>query len=334
MAMRIYEEYQNEARYSKFPFADTASLVDDNGHRLPDDFLLDASICLWGSSVPYLSSLTSGVGTFSAGGAAVARFDYTGPGTFPVFDISTGCEVGCVVLGPAASGIEEASFSPGSSVLCPACFCLFPSNKPVTTISCTVDGEEIELRGNVRLCGRNGVYVTKVGTDSLRVDVIGAAEFKSCCNNPLYSFIIHNTDCPAVSGTFIQEASSSPNSPASAVPGVVALYSPLTADTACKKREQYIDSEGNIGFRVCGREPLVPADPCIGINRTTFLVVASNGSIDFIPYSSVGGSALLVQTVRPSGTSSFVSGLQDPSMKNLALAENSGSVVIGFRGSD
>lgn len=333
--MSFYLEQQNEARYSKYPFADLSSLLDDSGYRLPEDFLIDVSMCTWGESALYLSSVSQGVGVFSDSSGPVAVFKYSGPGTYPVLDALTGLELGCVVLGPSASGIEEAQFQRASTLLCPACFCLFSGARPVVSFWCDVDGESVELRGNVRICGKNGVNVTKTGDDKLRIDVIGHNDpAKSCCSDPLRAFIIYNSDCPVVSGTSINYPNYSPIPGNDIIPGVVVLHSPLSSDAVCGKKEAYIDENGNIGLRYCDYvPPPAPDDPCSDYNSSMFVAIPSNGNIDFVPFSlKSGGSPVYVKSLRSGSAASFVSNLSDPSMKNLAIAENSGTVVLGLKG--
>jgi hypothetical protein len=333
--MSFYLEHQNEARYSKYPFTDTSSLLDDYGYKLPDDFLIDASMCAWGNSTLYLSSLSQGSGVFSDSSGPVAVFEYSGQGVYPVFDVSAKSEIGCVVLGQSASGIEESKFSPSATTLCPACFCLFSLSKPVVSFWCDVNGEPVEFRGNVRICGKNGVNVTKTGSGNLRIDIIGHNDsVKSCCSDPLRAFIIYNSDCPVVSGTSINYPTYFPASSNDIIPGVIVLHSPLSSDTVCGKKESYIDDNGNIGLRYCDYvPPPAPDNPCSDYNSSMFVAIPSNGNIDFVPFSlKSSGSPVYVKSLHSDKVSSFVSNLSDPSIKNLAIAENSGTVVIGLKG--
>lgn len=330
--MGPFAEFENSSENSKYPFSAGCSLLDDGGNRLPDDFMLDVSVCLWSSSAPWLSSLSGGVGVFSAGGSEIASFSYSGPGPAQVVDLSTGRTVGFVVLGRGASGFEEHVFDSGAAVLCPSCFCLFSPGGCVVSIASDFDGKEIA--GNVRIAGKNGVYVTKKGPNKLRIDIIGEpTPTESCCSDAIYGFVVYGVNCPILAGVPIQYPSSSQSTVT--IPGVVALKSSLSASAACGKIESVVQQDGTIGKEYCDSVSDLPQDTACIPSFGPFVIPVSNGCFDFVPFSAPGegGSAVSVRTEKAGASSlSSVSALSDPSFKSLASATNSGTVFLGLKG--
>jgi len=331
--MNFSVEFENESGLSKYPFSDSCSLVDSGGNKLPEGLFLDISVCLRGSGAPRLSRLTGGTGTFSINNTDVAFFSYTGPGSFAIMDASTLQEIGVVVLGKSAGGAEEYEFNVGSAELCPSCFCLFPSDQPIFSIS---DGVGQKLRGAVRICGSDGVYVTKINEGDktkLRIDIIGAVPVsESCCSDPVRNVILVAEGCPIVAGAGMAYTPVTPRGKYELIPGVVLLRSSISADSVCGNQERYIDANGKVGLRWCDTHYDDYVEPeCIEMDPVA--IFPSNGNIDFVPYSAVDSATPLeVETIK-AGSMAFsaVMDLIDPDMKNLAILSNSGTVVLKFK---
>jgi len=328
--MGPFAEFDNVASYSKYPFLDSCSLKSTQGFVLPTDFLLDLSVCLWAEGVPYLSSLSHGIGTISIAGKPVASFKYSGAGSVPVMDYGTGRSCGLVVLGPSASGYEETRFTAQATSLCPACFCTFSKSKPIISLS---DGTTA-ISGNVRIAGENGVYVTMVGDNSLRIDVIAEPETASqCCPYPVRGIVVAGRGCPVVVGVPLQY----PGTESGFVPGIIALHSEISADAVCGSKEKYVNKDGTLGSNYCIPEAPVEINPCLdepGTGPST--IEPSNGNIDFVPFSGSGEgpSPVAVEVHKaPAGVAaSSVSSFSSPDMKNLAALANSGTVVLKLKG--
>jgi len=326
--MGPFAEFDNVASYSKYPFLDSCSLKGAQSFVLPVDFLLDVSMCLWAEGVPYLSSLSHGVGTFSISGKAVASFKYSGPGSVPVLDAGTGRSCGMVVLGSSASGYEESRFTVQATSLCPACFCTFSKSRPIISLS---DGTTA-ISGNVRIAGENGVYVTMVDDNTLRIDVIAETSAASqCCPRPVRGIVVASRGCPIVAGVPLQY----PGTESGFVPGVIALHSKVTADTVCGSKEKYVNEDGTLGSDYCIPETPAEDDPCVEETGPS-TIEPSNGNIDFVPFLGSGedSSPVAVEVHKtPAGTAaSSVSSLSSPDMKNLAAIANSGTVVLKLKG--
>jgi len=321
--MRAFSEFGNTARLSKYPFSDSSSMTASGGYRLPDDFLVDASICVRSSGVPYLSSLSKGVGSFSVDGVLVATFSYSGTGPADVVSADSGKVCGVVVLGPSATGFESLSFRSSAARLCPSCFCSFFREAPVMSLS---DGN-VRLRGNVRIRGENGVYVTQVGENKLKIDVIGNPETPETCLEPVRRLVVVARDCPAVAGVPLQY----PGTDEGFVQGVIALRSPLGADDVCGRKERYFDVNGYAEIS-CSCEPPSFEPPCLEDTETS-VVYPANGNIDLAPFFSrleESPSPVMVE-VRKNGFGS-VSTLSSSDSKSLAALANSGTVVLKFKG--
>lgn len=334
--MRTYVEFDNASKFSKYPFLDSASLLDSNGSALASDFMLDASMCLKAADVPYLSALSDGVGVFSCSSGVVATFEYSGPGSVPVLDSKTGKELGFVFLGAAATGLEKHTFSSSATTLCPSCFCLFQSNAPVFSISSGDDDNR--LGGAVRIYGENGVYVTKT-VDSetnaiqLRIDIIGPSQtLKSCCDDPIRGIVIRSFGCPPVAAVPALYPQADITAADEIIPGVIMLDSPLTADAVCGKKERYVSDDGEVGLQYCDKDENPPETVVPCIESGPYIIKPSNGGVDFIPSSVRGASPVVIDTTTLGSAAEAVSNFSDPSMKNLAIIENSGSVVIKLKG--
>lgn len=331
--MGPFAEFDNIASNTKYPFADGCSMLDASGAELPAAFLLDISFCLRSRGLPYLASLSKGVGTIAVDGEPVASFSYTGPDTVQVVSSDTGKPIGLAVLGSAASGMEEYEFDEGEMAFCPACFCTMFSSSPIVSVS--PDFDSPRLYGNVRITGKNGVYVTKIGVNKLRIDIIGeASSSNGCCDNPIRGLVVLGRCCPAIAGTVMQYSAVSGDG--ITIPGVVAMHSILDSDAVCGRQESYIQPDGSLGRDYCKSpketEKETPCMPSYG----PFTVYPSNGNIDLVPYSSPGEGAnpISVKTVKAgAGALPAASGLSEASVENLASLAGSGTVVVGLKGS-
>lgn len=324
--MRTYAEFSNAAELSKYPFSDGASLVDTVGNRIPDDFLLDVSFCFWGSGAPWLASLSQGRGSFCTEDGEVAFFDYSGKGTWPVFSSATGKETGIVVIG-AASGIEEFRFDAPGSTLCSGCFCAFSGSTRVMSLAAGADGTQ--FRGNVRLHGKDGVYVTRTGDDEdeLRIDIIGPSSIPpKCCEVPIRNIILVSRYCPIVSGI---AASYDDASGPTILPGLISLRSALSLDSVCGKKEHFISEDGTIHASYCDEpSPVKPASCLEDSGPTT--VKLRNGAIDFVAETDVSGgpSPVAIQALKTG--SGGLSGRS--TVKDLVAAGSSGTIILALKG--
>jgi len=325
--MGPFAEFDNVAELSKYPFSDSSSMKSDTGYVLPTDFLLDISMCIRTEGVPYLSSISYGVCTFSVAGTAVAYFGYSGPGTVQVFESSTGRSCGIAVLGKSAMGFESLQFGRNAARLCPSCFCTFFRDKPVMSLS---DGST-KLAGNVRLTGKNGVYVTLVGKDTFRIDIVGDPEEPVQCASPVRRVVVIGRDCPVIAGVPMQY----PGTDNGFVPGVIAVRSKLSADDVCGGTEQFVQPDGTLGTRSCDPDPPATREPLCLEDSGPGVVYPANGNIDIVPFHGDGEptSPVEVETVKTGAEAvPVVSSMSDPSMKNLADVSGSGTVVLKLKG--
>ena len=173
-------EWLNSNSYRKYPFADSASMLDTNGVLLPTDFIVDMHLFpIDLAGFPYLSAVSSHSGELyfadSATGVTFGVAAYTAAGgAVEVLDGSNRV-VGMVVLGDSAGVVLGATraFTADATMLAPTAYT--PVNQTGVRGIQLPDGSVVT--GHVTFEGVDGVNVvtthTLDGRMILRVDVIG-----------------------------------------------------------------------------------------------------------------------------------------------------------------
>jgi hypothetical protein len=181
MQETIYPQWRNEHDHSHYPFADSASLVNGIGDRIPEGMLLDARLYpIGGSEDQHLARIVASpeqVSIFVASGAvetASASFDPAAPTDTLRLTDAYGRPAGVLVGNPDQLALL-ASWGPGDHAFT-ADSAAFTATVVVPTPQIGVRGVILEngeiLVGDTWIVGEEGVFVREEG-GNIRVDVIG-----------------------------------------------------------------------------------------------------------------------------------------------------------------
>ena len=185
----IYQEWESQNARRNYPFADLATLTDQQGIRLPLDFLLDAVLYpadLQG--VCYLQNIVGPARQLVFGDSVTRKSVGTAqwvPGAVSVvvYDVSGYSRpIGILQLGPGITYLESnqtRTFDPEATPLTPTCF--FAVNQQGVQGIILPDGTL--MTGDITIEGQDGIVVTTAG-QTLRVDAVGkAAPDQSSCED-------------------------------------------------------------------------------------------------------------------------------------------------------
>lgn len=197
----IFPEWRNENLDSKYPFADSATLISRDKISIPADTFLDASVYpIGGGARAYISSLEIGnrLATIWVGDAtnttrASGSFDPLAPPELVALIDTYGRPAGMFVADPLRLAAAQA-WPTGTHV--------FDIGATEFAASCTISTPEVGVRGLIAaqgnlltgdawLIGENGVAVTLDPDDgtSIRVDVVGDPLFSRRLCYPLDLFL-------------------------------------------------------------------------------------------------------------------------------------------------
>lgn len=201
----LFPEFRDEQADSKYPFADTATLVSSSGAvSLGSDTFLDATLFPVGAGAGlYISAIT-----VTAQNISIAIGDSNTPslitttfataaapadGVLPFFD-AYGRPAGMLLSSPLNLG-RLTTWPPGTYTFTRAAtefvatVCI-PANEPGVRGILTPAGQL--LAGDVWLVGDAGVVIRGEGESNIRVDVIGVPLFKRFVCEPLDDFPAKN----------------------------------------------------------------------------------------------------------------------------------------------
>ena len=176
----IYQEWESQNSRRNYPFADIATLLDQQGTAIPLDFLLDAILTPFDlQGFCYLAAINGPARTIvfgdSATGNPVGQAQWQeGAHAIEVYDVSGfNRPIGTLLLGPGVVQLESNQvrvFDPAATALAPTAFCAV--NQTGVRGIVLPDGT---LRvGDVVFEGQSGVTVSS-GHGILRVDAVGVA---------------------------------------------------------------------------------------------------------------------------------------------------------------
>ena len=199
MPVPILQEYENQNARRRFPFADSASMIDTDGNVLPTDFMIDAFLYpLNMTGTLYLSSIDNSNGKlyFSTTdkSAPIGMATYSSDSEYAeVYEIGLlERQIGVVVFGSGLSSIVRGNalrtFTADATAFTPAVF--VPLNQVGVRALKLPDGTYVT--GDVTFEGRDGVRVTSrvaSGKHILRIDVIGTIP-EDCDDAPPICVII------------------------------------------------------------------------------------------------------------------------------------------------
>lgn len=180
-------QFRDEQSASRYPFADTATLVDDLGNVLPADLFADATLYpIGGVEGVYLSQLsvavdgqiTLGIGDVNTALMASVTFDPLIDAPLLLLDLS-GRPAGVIVLDPLQA-IELQGWQLGTYT--------FSQEATEFVAACVIPTPEIGVRGlqspdgyvatgDVWLIGENGVVLREVD-GYIRIDIVGDPLFR------------------------------------------------------------------------------------------------------------------------------------------------------------
>lgn len=178
----IFPEFRDEFKNTKYPFIDDATLTSiDRKLTIPQDIFVDANIYIAGAEPPaYISSinLKDSQGTITVTDTS-RQYSATG-----IIDYLSDCIR--LYVGDALSGIlvtnknalsyfsnipkAEYKFTDKATAFVPRCFTYIAKEDGVTSIGLLDDDKT--LRGDVWLCGKYGIRLTKWGP-TITFDVVG-----------------------------------------------------------------------------------------------------------------------------------------------------------------
>jgi hypothetical protein len=178
----LHPEFRDEQLYSRYPFADGASLTSRGGLALTPDTFLDASVYpIGGGARAYLSVLgvAPGLVTIWIGDPALARrasaaFDPLDPPDRLALTDAAGRPAGLLLADPVLLAATQA-WPAGEHVFDPAATefaasCTIPTPGTGLQGLATADGQV--LAGDVWLIGEDGVVVREED-GAIRIDVVG-----------------------------------------------------------------------------------------------------------------------------------------------------------------
>lgn len=180
-------EWRNENRLRRYPFADGASLLSDDGRTLSDSAFLDAMVYPFAAGTIYLSRIdtVNAVVQLSAGGVMIAEAAIVPGGDVLEFLDSYGRRIGTMIAGPGLVEVAgTATFAEDAAPLCQACV--------LQQVQESVNGfllpDGTIVSGNVIFAGVDGVrivtYTDVDGVRVLRLDAVGVPDVPDCVDLP------------------------------------------------------------------------------------------------------------------------------------------------------
>lgn len=186
----IFPEFREEQSASRYPFADTATLISSDGLEIPKDAIIDATLyTIGGSNRAYISSVAVdsdivifSISTGNNSAQATARYNPLAPptsGQIAVYDnnnrpagLMLFTAESLALFGGWPTGVHTftaASTEFVSSVVIPA--------QESCVRALTNDADQF-FTGDVWIIGDRGVVVRQDGDDTIRVDIVGEPLFK------------------------------------------------------------------------------------------------------------------------------------------------------------
>ena len=193
----LFPEFRAELEFTKYPFADGASLKADTGHEIAKDTFLDASIYPIGAAARvYISRVvvttretTIVVSDSSRRDLASVVFDHLVPPTNLRLTDVYGRPAGILVSEPlrlarfSAWDVGTHTFAIGTTEF--AASCVIPT--PEIGVRGVEDVDENLITGDLWLLGDNGVVVREEG-GHIRIDIVGDPLFVRKLCGPLDRF--------------------------------------------------------------------------------------------------------------------------------------------------
>lgn len=196
MAEVIYPGFRDQFLTAKYPFADSATLLSDQGKQLREDTLLDALLITTES--PHLTTMTLSadqyrltIGTDLEPELLVARGSFSSLGDMIPLADQYGRQAGVLVVDPGVFSYL-ASWTEGTYTFQPdatpfAAATLAPA--PPGVVSGVLLDDGTLLTGEVVLYGGEGVVLSQEGSCGVRIDVTGDPLFKrAACEEEQGSF--------------------------------------------------------------------------------------------------------------------------------------------------
>lgn len=179
----LYPEFRAEQEFTRYPFADSASLASDTGRAIDADTFLDAGLYPVGAADRvYIANInvdtravTVTLGDARSTDVARATFDPLDPPSLVAFEDAAGRPAGVLVsealrLGRfAAWGSGDHRFARGATEF--AASCVTPT--PGGGVRGFVTEQGDVLTGDVWFVGENGVVFRLDGDCTVRLDVVG-----------------------------------------------------------------------------------------------------------------------------------------------------------------
>lgn len=186
----VFEEFRDQYENTRYPFMDTATLVDSTGElTLPENLFLDAGFC-FPSGFPYLSSVvinnTAAIFTITSDSyTAECRMPFDELPDVLRFTTERGRNIGCIVSDKARLA-WFATLEPGS-------YTFYPEQTSFATRCNLGSGalgvsslgvEDKALTGDVWLVGSDGVFLRYVD-GKVEIDILGEVLYKrKACSDP------------------------------------------------------------------------------------------------------------------------------------------------------
>lgn len=205
MSPRVTQpEFRDQQRFSKYPFADHATLISDDGLLFPDPMIVDASLYLVGASeniritqievAPRL--ITFYIGDDLEPEMAKASFDPLQPPEILYFEDTYSRSAGIMVLDlPTISSVNTwgegiHTFSPDATPFLAGI--VIPLPEVVLRGFLLPDGSL--MTGHVPILGKDGVIVRQDDDGNIRIDIVGdplftrkiCGEFDQILNSPIF----------------------------------------------------------------------------------------------------------------------------------------------------
>lgn len=215
----LFPEFRNENEFSRYPFADSASLLADSEQRIPVETFIDASIHPIGGrermgilSITIRPRLvTIVIGDIAGNNLCAGSFDPLDPPTTIPLEDQYGRAAGILLSEPlrlaifATWDIGVHTFSTGTAE--------FVASVTIPTPEIGVRGIMTEagdlLTGDIWVVGDNGVVVREDGEGIIRVDIVGDPLFvrRLCAPSDQFTtprFIQTINECsPDENGNFV-----------------------------------------------------------------------------------------------------------------------------------
>lgn len=197
----IFPEWRDELEFTRYPFADFATLTADTGHKIEHDTFLDASLYPIGAQshlhinriLVALHQVTITLADVTRNERASTVFDPLDPPDLLTFQDVFGRPAGLMVSEVlrlsrfSAWEIGTHRFTAAGAEL--AASCVIPTPEP--GVRAVQDAEDNLFTGDLWLIGDNGVAVREDGGD-IRVDIVGDPLFVRKLCIPLRLFTVPN----------------------------------------------------------------------------------------------------------------------------------------------